>query len=95
MKININLNMAREINYSFPSLITKTIGIKRGIALLRWRVPDIIADEKQIGIRIDGIRNELDSLTDEMQRLYEKINMCIDGYVEAEQRNDNNSSQFK
>lgn len=94
MNLKINLTEVRENNHQLPSMITRVSGVKRGIGMIRWRIPSQLQQEKEIGRRIEKVHRDMDILIDEMTRMYEVVNRSLDMYERTEKENDKNASQF-
>ena len=92
--INIDIKSVRTSNYKLPADLAKISGVKRGIGLLKWRVPEEVQNEKEIKKRIEELNKQLDVAERELQEIYDVVNFCLTQYSDTENRLSENADMF-
>lgn len=94
-QIDIDIKKIRTANYSLPNQKTELDSIRRGLGLMRWKIPKEIQNEKEIGDRIIRIIEELERLESEMDDIYLTTNVAVKNYMENENGLVRKASLFK
>ena len=81
-------------NYALPTQLAKIAGIKRGIGLLRWRIPEQIRNKRDIERRVNLLYRQLAEIETEINRIYEVTNQSLYQYANMEEKNTLNANRF-
>lgn len=93
--IKIDMKKIRSANSTLPS-IGMTVGeVKRGMGMMRWRIPEEIQNENQIKQRIVDVINEIGKLEEQINEVYKVTNNCVSQYLNAEEKNSVNADKFE
>lgn len=95
MKIKINFREVRSANRTLPSVITKVSGIRRGIGLLKYRIPTEIQNKYELKERLDKSHRKLEEITNLLSQVYETTNVSLEQYIQTEAVNKSNADSFK
>lgn len=93
-KINICLSEVRNANYRIPSLVSKLDNVKSAIGLMRYRIPKDVIEKYDIKQRMNNVYQELNSLEQKLDEIYDVTNSCVDQYLYTEQVNNKNAKLF-
>lgn len=92
--IRLDIKKVRSTNTTLPPLATKLSGIKRGLGLLRWRIPDNIQEEIRMKERIEELLREIERAEAEINEIYTVTNSSIAQYMNVEERLSANAERF-
>ena len=87
MYLKFDIKRVRMANYALPTQLAKIAGIKRGIGLLRWRIPEQIRNKRDIGSRVNLLYRQLAEIETEINRIYEVTNQSLYQYANMEEKN--------
>lgn len=68
--------------------------IRRTVGLSRWKLPEDIKKQKNIGKRMEDVMKQLQAAEQLMSEMKTVTNSCISQYMKAENRNTNNANKF-
>ena len=94
MYIKFDIKRMRSANYALPTQLAKMAGIKRGIGLLRWRIPEQIRNKRNIGQRMNSIYAQLAEMEKDINRIYDVTNQCLYQYSKKKKKNTSNANRF-
>lgn len=94
MYLKFDIKRVRMANYALPTQLAKIAGIKRGIGLLRWRIPEQIRNKRDIGSRVNLLYRQLAEIETEINRIYEVTNQSLYQYANMEEKNTLNANRF-
>lgn len=94
MYLKFDIKRVRSANYALPNQLAKIAGIKRGIGLLRWRIPEQIRSKKDIGRRINNIYQQLAEIERDINKIYDVTNQSLYQYSNMEEKNTSNANRF-
>lgn len=94
MYLKFDIKRVRMANYALPTQLAKIAGIKRGIGLLRWRIPEQIRNKRDIERRVNLLYRQLAEIETEINRIYEVTNQSLYQYANMEEKNTLNANRF-
>lgn len=94
-KIYINTKKIRNANCDVPSIASKVSGARRSVGIMKGKVAEEIAAQRQIRQRLDNMCREMDALERQINELCRVTGSCVAQYEAAENTNSRNAEMFR
>lgn len=92
--IYVDLRSIRDANYDLPCMESRADAACRRLRRLKRELPDNILKKYRIGERLGCLCREAEALSEQLGKVYEVTNWCVDQYAEAEYENEKNAKEF-
>ena len=83
MYLKFDIKRVRIANYALPIQLVKIAGVKRGIGLLRWRIPEQIRNKREIGRRVNSLYRQLAGIEADINKIYDVTNQSLYQYTNS------------
>lgn len=92
--INIDFEKMYRASAYLSSRAYMFSNIRRAVGLSRWKLPEDIRKQKNIGERMEEIMKQLQTAEQLMNEMKTVTNSCISQYMKAESKNAGNADKF-
>lgn len=94
-RINVNISDVINENKKLKMEIIRIERIKRGVKLLKWRFPEIVELTPKQQDLYDEIWREFNRIQDEVQSMYDFVEVAAEEYKAVEQYATKNVNDIK